>query len=260
MEYLSRQLKTLAQQSNFNFHPKSAKLKLIQLRFADDLLLFSRGDITFVKMLLMFSKLFNNFWTNSKIKQKLSIFWRVEQHEILAILGFSKGELPIRYLGVPLSSKRVSVMQCQPLLDKMIERIKSWTNRFLSYAGRAQLIKSVLFSIQVYWSQIFVLPEKVIKLIEANCKRFLWTGGIELSKKALLAWDKICMPRSAGGLNILDISVCNKAAMCKLLWNLCQKKDKRCVKWIHVYYGTNRNLIEDVPQQASWIKSQEILY
>lgn len=60
---------------------------------------------------------------------------------------------------------------------------------------------------------------------------------MELGERALLAWDKVCYPRSAGGLNVLDITSWNKAAISKLLWNLCVKKDKLWVKWIHAYYG-----------------------
>lgn len=91
-------------------------------------------------------------------------------------LGFIKGELPFRYLGVPLSSKRLSVTQCEPLIDKMLNRITSWTTRFSSYAGRTQLIKSVLFSIQTFWAQVFIIPKKIVKVIEAICRRFLWTA------------------------------------------------------------------------------------
>lgn len=106
----------------------------------------------------------------------------------------------------------------------------------------------MLFSIQVFCAQIFDLSKKVVKIIEATCRRFLWTGGVELSKKAVLAWDKVCQPESTGGLNILDIHTWNKAAIVKLLWNICQKKDILWVKWIHIYYGKNRVLYEEVPR------------
>ncbi|XP_016450093.1 uncharacterized protein LOC107774942 [Nicotiana tabacum] len=68
------------------------------------------------------------------------------------------------------------------------------------------------------------------------CRRFLWTGGVEVTKKALLVWDRLCWPRAAGGLNLLDIGIWNKAAICKLLWNLCKKK----------VWG-------DEPKQPSWV-------
>lgn len=105
----------------------------------------------------------------------------------------------------------------------------------------------------MFWAQIFVLPKKVVKTIEATCRSFLWTGGIELSKRALIAWNIICQPEVAGGLNILDIVDWNKAAITKLLWNISQKKDKLWVKWIHCYYGTSRNFLTDIPKQSSWI-------
>lgn len=45
MEYLTRLLKGLDAQDQFKYHPKCAKLKLVQLGIADDLLLFCRGDV-----------------------------------------------------------------------------------------------------------------------------------------------------------------------------------------------------------------------
>ncbi|XP_059301911.1 uncharacterized protein LOC132053828 [Lycium ferocissimum] len=108
------------------------------------------------------------------------------------------------------------------------QRVKLWTVKFLSYAGRVQLIKTILFSIQVYWSQIVVLPEQVVKMIEATCRTFLWTGQAETSKKSLIAWDKLCYPKVTGGLNILDVKVWNKAAICKLLWTM---KDFKAQKY-----------------------------
>ncbi|XP_075092023.1 secreted RxLR effector protein 78-like [Nicotiana tabacum] len=47
------------------------------------------------------------------------------QQEILGMLGYTKGDLPFKYLGVPLSSKRMSIIQYQPLLEKMRGRITS---------------------------------------------------------------------------------------------------------------------------------------
>ncbi|XP_059284803.1 uncharacterized protein LOC132038097 [Lycium ferocissimum] len=110
-----------------------------------------------------------------------------EQQQILDILGFSQGTLPIKYLGIPLSSKRLNVGQCAQLLEKMLGRITSWTSKLLTYAGRVQLIMAVLFSILICWSQIFVLPEEIVKKIEVVCRQFLWTGTVRESKNALIA-------------------------------------------------------------------------
>ncbi|XP_049366604.1 uncharacterized protein LOC125831456 [Solanum verrucosum] len=106
---------------------------------------------------------------------------REEQDKILQILGFSYGELPFKYLGVPLATKKISLIQWQPLLDRITSRISSWTAKNLSYAGRAQLIKSAVFGIQAYWTQLFSIPAKVLHLIDAHCKSYLWAGSGEES-------------------------------------------------------------------------------
>nr|XP_009780957.1 PREDICTED: uncharacterized protein LOC104229926 [Nicotiana sylvestris] len=79
---------------------------------------------------------------------------------------------------------------------------------------------------------IFVIPKKMKKKIEAVCRTFLWTGGTNASKKALLSWDKVCSPKTAGGYN---------------------KKDKLWVQWIHLYYGKKQEVWETNPSNASWI-------
>ncbi|XP_019261929.1 PREDICTED: uncharacterized protein LOC109239792 [Nicotiana attenuata] len=78
---------------------------------------------------------------------------------------------------------------------------------------RLQLIKSVIFGVQSYWAQLFLLPKKVLKMIEAICISFLWKGTSSISKKALVSCEKICMPQAAGGLNIVDsVSIPKNAA------------------------------------------------
>lgn len=93
----------------------------------------------------------------------------------------------------------------------------------------------------------------MVNLIEATCTRFSWTGEVELSKKNLLAWAKICFPKSTGGSNVININVWNEAAIYKLLCNLYGKKDKLWVQWAHIYYGKSREIWEVEAKQESWM-------
>ncbi|XP_075101784.1 uncharacterized protein LOC107811293 [Nicotiana tabacum] len=52
MEYLSRILKKMTEKQQFHYHPRCAKLEITHLCFADDLLIFSRGDISSVTEIL----------------------------------------------------------------------------------------------------------------------------------------------------------------------------------------------------------------
>lgn len=135
----------------------------------------------------------------------------------------------------------------------MMGRITSLTTKFLSYAGKAQLIRSVLFSMQTYWSQIFILPKKITKMIQQMCKRFPWTDKAKVTKKSLVAWSRSCQPPSVGGINFIDVALWNKAVICKLLWNMCVKKDKLWVKWIHAYYMKGKSVWKLETKQASWV-------
>ncbi|XP_075106973.1 uncharacterized protein LOC142179967 [Nicotiana tabacum] len=86
------------------------------------------------------------------------------------------------------------------------------------------------------------------------CRTFLWTCTNEVFRKTLLAWEKLCMPRSVGGLNILELYRWNKSAICKLLWDVTQKKDSLWVKWIHCFYIKQRDLMQiPIPNQACWL-------
>lgn len=52
---------------------------------------------------------------------------------INGITGFQEVCLPVKYLGVPLISTHVDF---QPLIHKVKDRITSWLNNWLSFAGR----------------------------------------------------------------------------------------------------------------------------
>lgn len=58
-----------------------------------------------------------------------------------------------------------------------------------------------------------------------------------------MAWEKICYPKNAGGLKVMDLELWNKTLLVKLLWNLHLKKDTLWVKWIHAYYIKNDDLM-----------------
>ncbi|XP_021845160.2 uncharacterized protein [Spinacia oleracea] len=176
-----------------------------------------------------------------------------EKGYILDTAEIVEGSLPFRYLEVPLSSKKLNYHQCKPLVDKILARAKVWSAKFLSYAGRLILIKTILFGMHTFWCQIFILPKRIIKEVEAFCRIFLWTGDTVNSKKALVAWERLYMPRSSGGRNVKNISLWNKVAIGKLLWALAFKKDKLWVQWIDTFYMKGQDPLQFVaPISCSW--------
>jgi len=138
--------------------------------------------------------------------------------------GWDKG-IPMKYLGVPLLSSRLNAIYCKGLVDRITSKVWHWTCRTLSYAGRVQLINSLLFSIQVFWASLFLLPGQVIKNMEQIMKSFLWSGSDMRTTGAKVAWDQVCLPKKEGGLGIKRITEWNKIALLKHIWNLCNDSD-----------------------------------
>lgn len=184
---------------DFNYPPGCEKLHNIHICFADDLLMYCRANMVSVTLM---NHAFMRFSEPSGLQankdKSLVYIVRVHDHtkqEIVDALGFSVGTLPFRYLGVPLASKKLEANAYLPLIKKITDKITCWSAKLLSYAGTIQLIEVDLFGVQTYWAQIFLLPKKVIKVIEQLCRTFLWTGSVTISKKAFVSWKTSSHPK-----------------------------------------------------------------
>ncbi|GJZ33072.1 RNA-directed DNA polymerase, eukaryota, reverse transcriptase zinc-binding domain protein [Tanacetum coccineum] len=225
--------------NEFKYHHGCKNLKITHLCFADDLLVFCHGDIKSVSTIKEALEEFSNY---SGLKANMS-----------------KSTLPVRYLGVPLITKKISATDCKPLIDNVKSRVMDWRNKALSYSGRLQLIASVLSSMQVYWASVFLLPKNVIYDINKLLKGFLWCQG-ELTKgKAKVSWDSICKPKELGGLGIKDLKLWNEVLLVKQLWNVISKKNTLWVKWVISENLKGKNIWEANAKVNSSVGWKEIL-
>ena len=127
MEALSRSLSVAARSQEFQFHPKCKEINLTHLTFADDVFLFAGGTKFSVQVIMDELNMFEEFSGLQVNKQKSAIFIAgvngEVKSELLNTIGFRLGSFPMKYLGVPLISTRLSHGDCQPLLDKILARI-----------------------------------------------------------------------------------------------------------------------------------------
>ncbi|TYK23421.1 uncharacterized protein E5676_scaffold605G00020 [Cucumis melo var. makuwa] len=93
---------------------------------------------------------------------------------LAASMGFVLGNLPVRYLGLPLLT------------------------------GRLQLVRSVLRSIQVYSASVIVLPAYVHNEVEKILRSYLWRGKEEGRGGVKVAWVEVCHPFEEGRFAIQD--------------------------------------------------------
>ncbi|GKB13322.1 hypothetical protein Tco_0847245 [Tanacetum coccineum] len=79
-----------------------------------------------------------------------------------------------------------------PLIEKIELQISTWTARQLSFAGRLQLVSSVIFSLTNFWIAAFRLPKSCINKIDKLCASFLWSGPDLKTTKAKVYWKVVC--------------------------------------------------------------------
>lgn len=180
MNILSHKIDRAAKERKFTFHPRCKSLALSHLCFADDLMVIVEGTKESIEGAL---SVFDEFaaWSGFSISIEKSTVYMAgvssaERSRILVIFSFAEGTLPVRYLGLPLMTQVMRRQDYIPLVERVRNKINTWTCRFLSYAGRLQLIKPVLMSIVNFWSAVFRLPSKCLKEVEQLCSAFLWTG------------------------------------------------------------------------------------
>ncbi|KAL0282889.1 UNVERIFIED_CONTAM: Retrovirus-related Pol polyprotein from type-2 retrotransposable element R2DM [Sesamum radiatum] len=159
---------------SFQFHWKCKEQQILDLCFADDVLVFCKADIPSISVikdtLCEFAELSGLKVNPHKSQIILSRAAQQDKQQILEFLGFQEGCLPVRYLGVPLSASRLTIADCKPLIDKLETRIAGWNHLNLTFAGRVQLIRSVLNTLHSYWASVFILPKGIIKILEAKNK------------------------------------------------------------------------------------------
>ncbi|KAL4289896.1 hypothetical protein GQ457_14G019590 [Hibiscus cannabinus] len=149
--------------------------------------------------------------------------------------SFKSGKLPVRYLGVPLVTKKLTEKDCAPLLKKLKAKLHSWPNRNLSYEGRLQLIKYVLFSLANFWCRQLVMPKSVGNRIEQTCNRFFWRGNGTASRGARVGWGQVCTLTSEGGLGLKNIGCWNRANLLMLIQNILTQNDSLWVVWLNAH-------------------------
>ncbi|KAK1441119.1 hypothetical protein QVD17_06957 [Tagetes erecta] len=205
----------------------------------DDLFLFARGDLSSTKVIMQSLTDFAGMPGLSPSNQKSTIFFCnvvvQVKNSILNIMPFVEGKLSVRYLGVPLVASRVRTVDCRVLIERIENRIGDWKNKLLSFAGRCQLINSVVSSLHVFWSSVFILPIRIMHDSEAKMRDFLWARGPLKRSRARVAWKDVCMPKTESGLGIKRVRDMNRALMSFHIWSIISKRPSDWVDWIQQY-------------------------
>lgn len=258
MEVFSACIKKFTDDPNFKFHWRTKDINLSHIIFANDVLLMCKGEEASVNLLMKGVNLFSKISGLKPNVSKSNVFFGNVatgiQQSILSITGFSNGSLPFRYLGLPLIAGKLTAQECNPLVMRLCNRIEVWTSNLLNFAGRLQLIKSVLTNIQGFWSMYLFLPICVLKATQSIFAKFLWGGTSDKRCLYKVSWSDCCLPKQEGGLGIRNMFEWNAASILHQLWRIIQPGEsslwvmwfKKCLLRNKAFWTTK------IPFKCSW--------
>ncbi|GJR07706.1 putative RNA-directed DNA polymerase [Tanacetum coccineum] len=165
MEVLTLMLHRRARATNnFTYHRYCSKLNIMNLCFADDLFLFAHGDVESARVIMDSLQEFKDAsGLTPSLPKSTAYFCNVLTYVkigILNILPFEEGNLPVKYLGVPLVPSRLVYRDCAELMERVKRRICDWKNN-------------------------------LILELEKLMSGFLWCQGEMKRGKAKVAWESI---------------------------------------------------------------------
>ncbi|GKC40037.1 RNA-directed DNA polymerase, eukaryota, reverse transcriptase zinc-binding domain protein [Tanacetum coccineum] len=116
----------------------------------------------------------------------------IEKYNLTEILPFRTGVL-MKYLGVPLITKRLEINDCKCLVEK---------------------------------ASVFLLSKSNVKEIDKVLKGFLWCQGEYKNGRAKVAWKTVYTPKKEGGLGLIPLNLKLKD---KSVWEIEGEKINSCI-------------------------------
>ena len=96
--------------------------------------------------------------------------------EYADLFGCAHGQFPIKYLGISIHYRRLTIAEWKHVEERLEKRLSSWKGKLLSVGGRLVLINSLLTNMLLYMLSFFQITKGVPKRLDYFRSRFFWQG------------------------------------------------------------------------------------
>ncbi|XP_060182863.1 uncharacterized protein LOC132612790 [Lycium barbarum] len=116
-------------------------------------------------------------------KQKSAVYMHhLTSHNIkelvFSVTQIPKKDFPFTYLGVPIYYGRRRNIHYKEIIEKIQNRLSSWTGKLLSIGGRTTLIKHVLQSMPIHLLSACDPPSAILAQIHRLFAKFFWSNSV----------------------------------------------------------------------------------
>ncbi|CAN1325525.1 LINE-1 reverse transcriptase homolog [Linum perenne] len=232
---------------------------LSHVMFADDTVIFGKAEPKEMKRITEVLRTYCIISGQTVNENKSAMFFssntpQERKIEIAAYLNIDLSRSLGNYLGLPAEWGRSKSEAFNFMLERLSTRAEGWKSVLLSTGGREVMIKSILQAIPSYLFSVFLLPDRILKRMNAIVARFWWAGD---ARRRTIHWcsiDRLTEPKRAGGLGFRSFREFNLSFLAKLAWKIIQQPEALWVRLLKALYFPSTDFIS-VPKhrRSSWI-------
>ncbi|XP_075085103.1 uncharacterized protein LOC142168333 [Nicotiana tabacum] len=147
------------------------------LCYADDTILFSSAKPDSLTMMMDKMETYKKISVQLVNKFKFGFYVNFKDddpriNQTKQITGYNHCQFPMQYLGCPIYTGRKKVIYFNNMVVNIAKRLQGWQGKFLSYSGKAVLIKSILQAIPLHILSVVHPPKATFYQIEKIISNF----------------------------------------------------------------------------------------